>query len=285
MNVFKSFIERCKGVMRRRRFTMHNVEDGSEEWHVLVSPAGITAGLTALTLLIFAIVLALVAYTPVVEFLPGYKTDATRSRESLMNSIIKLDSIEQLMNDMMMYNENIAIVTGGRTPAVRTTIAADSVHHEKALVPPSAEDSLLRLQIERSGLLQGPATVTARENTGMTAPVDGIITERTDLRNNIYGIRMATPPMSQVMSVADGTVIAALWTPDRGYTVEIQHNNGFVSRYRNLHQTMVSQGQVVRGSEVIGYTASEPAPDGSNQFGLELWSGGKAVEPEAYIIF
>lgn len=285
MNIFKSFIERCKGVMRRRRFTMHNVENGSEEWHVLVSPAGIAAGFTALTLLIFAIVLALVAYTPVVEFLPGYKTDATRSRESLMNSIMRLDSIERLMNDMMIYNENIAVVTGGSTPAVRTTIAADSVYRDKALVAPSPEDSVLRRQMERSGILQGGPSVTVRENSGMTSPADGIITERPDPRNGRYGIRMATTSMAQVVSVADGTVMAALWTPDRGHIVEIQHDNGFVSRYRNLHQTIVSQGQVVRGNEVVGYTASEPAQDGSNQFELELWSGGKAVDPETYIIF
>lgn len=283
----KSFIAKWKEMMRKHRFSMLNVEDNSEEWHVLISPAGALAGITALVFLIFIIVLIAVAYTPITEFLPGYKTDAMRSREDLMNSIMRLDSIERRMNDMAVYNENIAAVMSGRTPAVRTTIASDSVHREKALVPPSTEDSLLRTQMEGDGIygLHNTTRTVTRENTGMVVPVDGIITSRLDIRNGRYGIRMACASMSQVMAITDGTVIVSMWTPDNGNVIEIQHPNGAISVYKNLSQTIVVKGQAVRGGEVIGYSADEPAEDGSNQFEFEMWSGGKAVDPEGYIVF
>ena len=283
----KSFTARWKEMMRKHRFSMLNVEDNSEEWHVLISPAGALAGITALVFLIFIIVLVAVAYTPITEFLPGYKAEAIRSREDLMNSIMRLDSIERRMNDMAVYNENIAAVMSGRTPAVRTTIASDSIHRKKALVPPSAEDSLLRAQMEGDGEygLHNTTRSTVRENTGMVVPADGIITSRPDIRNGRYGIRMACTAMSQIMAVADGTAIVSMWTPDNGNFIEIQHPNGSISIYRNLSQTIVSKGQSVRGGEVIGYSAAEPAEDGSNQFEFELWNGGKAVDPEGYIVF
>ena len=100
----KSFTDWWKKMMCKHRFSMLSVADNSEEWHVLISPAGAVAGFTALIFLVFAIILIMVAYTPVIEFLPGYKTDAMRSREDLMNSIMRLDSIERRMNEMLVYN-------------------------------------------------------------------------------------------------------------------------------------------------------------------------------------
>lgn len=289
MKWYKSFIAWCKSALHKRRFSMLSVEDKSEEWHVLVSPAGAFAAFLALAFLIFVIILVLVAYTPIIEFLPGYKSDAVRSRESLMNNIMKLDSMERRMNDMLTYNENIVLIINGKTPAVRTTIATDSIHRNKALVAPSAEDSLLRAQMEGNGAYGLHTTVAQRQpghdDMEMTVPVDGIITSHFDIRDGKFGIRMASASMSPVMATADGTVLTSIWTPDKAYIIEIQHPNGLISVYRNLSQTIVTKGQSVRGSEVIGYSASERADDGSAQFGFELWKGGKAVDPEGYIVF
>ena len=78
MKLFRSIASWWSSAVRKRRFSMFGVEERNEEWHVLVSPIGIIAGITALILLIFSVVLLLVAYTPIVEFLPGYKSDAAR---------------------------------------------------------------------------------------------------------------------------------------------------------------------------------------------------------------
>ena len=98
-----------RGLFRKRRFSMLNATDNSEEWHIHLSPASVFAGLVAFVLLLFILTLSLVAYSPVLEFLPGYRTEADRSRESLLQNIIRLDSMERMMNDMMTYNRNIAL--------------------------------------------------------------------------------------------------------------------------------------------------------------------------------
>ncbi len=278
-----------KGLMRKRRFSMLGVEERNEEWHILISPAGALAGILALIFLIFAIVLLLVAYTPVVEFLPGFKSSAARSHESLMESVMRLDSIERRMNEMLVYNDNISLIMNGKTPAVRTTIASDSIHRAKALVLPSLEDSLLRAQMEGNGEYGLHTTERSnssiRENMEMVVPIEGLITSRFNLREGAYGIRMASAAMAQVTTITDGTIISAGWTPDNSHIVHIQHPNGLISVYKNLSQTLVTKGQVVKSGEVIGYSAETPASDGSNNFELELWNGGKAVDPEGYIVF
>ncbi len=275
--------------MRKRRFSMLDIENSSEEWHVLISPSGAFAGFTALVFIIFVIVLLLVAYTPLIEFLPGYKSDAARSRESLMDSAMRLDSLERRMNEMLIYNDNISLIMNGKTPAVRTTIATDSIHRTKSLILPSLEDSLLRAQMESDNAYglhtTAKATPSIRENMEMVVPIDGIITTHFNLRDGNHGIRMASAAMAQVTATTDGTVITAVWTPDNSNIVEIQHPNGLVSVYKNLSQTLVKKGQYVKGGEVVGYSAESLASDGSNYFEFELWNGGKAVDPEGYIVF
>lgn len=289
MKVTRSISSWWKNLMRKRRISMFGIEEQSEEWHVLISPASIFAGIIALILLIFFVVLLLVAYTPIVEFLPGFKSDAARSRESLTQSVMRLDSIERRMNEMLIYNDNISLIMNGKTPAVRTTIATDSIHRSKSLVLPSLEDSLLRAQMEGTGEYGLHTTVRAnssiRDNIEMIVPIEGIITKHFNLREGSFGIEMTSAAMAQVTAITTGTVVSASWTPDKAYIIEIQHHSGLVSIYRNLSQTLVTKGQVVKGGEVIGYSSETPASDGSNNFELELWNGGKAVDPEGYIVF
>ena len=140
-----------RALFRKRRFVMQNAADGSEEWHIHLSPAGCIAGCVALLLMLFILVLTLAAYTPALELLPGYRTEANRSRESLAQNIIRLDSMERVLNDMLTYNRNIAMIMAGKSPVVRTIVSADSTRTSTILVMPSAEDSLLRAQMEGDG--------------------------------------------------------------------------------------------------------------------------------------
>ena len=287
MGKLNNITEKLKKFGQRRRFSMHDINTESEEWHVILSPLGIIAGFTALTVLIFAGVLILLAYTPIADLLPGYKTEAIRSREFMMENIMRVDSLERIMNDMMAYNENIAILVGGRTPAVKTSIASDSLYRSKGIVPPSAEDSLLRAQMlgDTPYNLRNTVKPQSNDQIELSQPVDGIVTDRFDLRNNIYGIRLATASMSQVTATAEGVVMLSMWTPDKGYMVQIQHPDGMVSVYLNLQQVLVSQGQAVRSSEVIGYTADQPSASSDSLFEFQLWVNGKVVDPESFIVF
>lgn len=278
-----------RGFFRKRRFSMLNATDNSEEWHLHLSPASIIAGLVSFVLLLFILILSLVAYTPVLEFLPGYRTEADRSRESLVLNIIRLDSMERMMNQMMTYNQNIALIMEGKTPVMRTIASSDSSRLSKVLVMPSHEDSLLRAQMEGDG----PYSLSAsrnesrralRESMELLAPVEGILTEKFDVADGRLGVGIVATADAPVSAIERGTVIQSLWSPESGYTIIIQHANNLLSIYRNLSQSLVTTGQAVRGGEQIGYNA-EPVNGEVRLFGFELWNNGKPVNPESYIVF
>lgn len=278
-----------RNLFRKRRFNMLNATDNSEEWHVHLSPASILAALVAFVLTLFILILTLMAYTPVLEFLPGYRTEADRSRESLVQNIIRLDSMERVMNDMMTYNENIALIMEGRTPVARTFAGKDSTRTSKILVMPSREDSVLRAQMEGDGpyALAGRAGSSrrqVREAMELVTPAEGIITERFDIGEGRFGVRIAATAGDRITAIDNGTVIQSLWTPENGSIVIIQHAGNLVSVYKNLSQSLVATGQTVRSGEQIGYN-TPTGTDEARLFEFELWNNGKPVDPEGYIVF
>ena len=278
-----------RSIFRKRRFAMLNATDNSEEWHMHLSPASIFTGVVAFVLLLFILVLSLMAYTPVLEFLPGYRTEAGRSREQLIQNILRVDSLERVVNDMMTYNENIALVMEGKTPVARTyTSTSDSTRSSKILVMPSREDSLLRAQMEGEGPYSLANSRAPRHRqigeTMLLTPIDGIITQRFSIRGGSFGVRIAAAAASPVTAIDDGTVVVNRWTPEEGHTLGIQHTNNLLSIYRHLSQPLVIKGDRIRSGELIGYSA-EVEEGKVEAFEFELWNNGKPVDPEGYIVF
>ncbi len=132
------------------------------------------------------------------------------------------------MNDMLTYNQHIALIMEGKTPVARVLATSDSTRTSKVLVMPSPEDSLLRAQMEGDGEYaiagrSGGSRRSVREAIELAKPVEGIITDRFDIRNGNFGVRIAAAASDRIAAVDNGTVVLSLWTPETGYMVELQH--------------------------------------------------------------
>ena len=290
MKLFTRIADLWRSLLRKRRLTMMNVSDGSEEWHLLLSPAGMLAASVSFLIVLFILILSLVAYSPVLEMLPGFRSEADRSRESLMQNIIRLDSMERVMAQMMTYNENIAMIMEGKTPVARTVQHSDSTRQSKILTMPSVEDSLLRAEMEGEGpynLQHDAARRAVREAIELIAPVEGIITEHFSIEEGRFGTAILTNNSDRVTAIDEGTVIASVWSPDAGQQLMIQHRNNLIAIYKNLSEPVVAVGQSVRTGELVGHLASEQSnkEEELKPFILEIWNAGKPVDPEAYIVF
>ena len=283
--------QKINGWFRKKRISMSDPILREEEWAVHLSPMGLLGAVGAFLLLIFALVLVLVAYTPVLDIFPGYRTAAEKQHDDLVQNMMRIDSLERRMSDMLTYNENIAMILEGRSPVVRTPLnAGDTTSLDKTLVPPSQFDSLLRAEMEGDGDYSLARTLRSREQGDgklfFAAPVEGIITRHFSRDDNYLGVGIQAAPNAPVTSIDDGTVIDVVTGGERGTLVTVQHFNGFVSIYRNLSQVLVSKGQVLKSRQVIGYNAMADAGKKDNPLvEMEIWSEGKAVDPENYIVF
>ena len=283
--------QKINGWFRKKRISMSDPILREEEWAVHLSPMGLLGAVGAFLLLIFALVLVLVAYTPVLDIFPGYRTAAEKQHDDLVQNMMRIDSLERRMSDMLTYNENIAMILEGRSPVVRTPLNdGDTTSLDKTLVPPSQFDSLLRAEMEGDGDYSLARTLRSREQGDgklfFAAPVEGIITRHFSRDDNYLGVGIQAAPNAPVTSIDDGTVIDVVTGGERGTLVTVQHFNGFVSIYRNLSQVLVSKGQVLKSRQVIGYNVMADAGKKDNPLvEMEIWSEGKAVDPENYIVF
>ena len=281
---------KTKNLFRKMRFSVNDPLSHEEEWSLHITPAGLLGSLAAFCLFLFLLVLVLVAYTPILDIFPGYRTAAEKTHDDLVQNVMRLDSLERRMNDMLTYNENIAMILEGRTPVVRTPLSdGDTVKLDKTLVPPSQFDSLLRAQMEGDGDYSLARTLQSRQQGGkliFAAPAEGIITRHFSREDNYLGVGIQAAPNAPVTSIDDGVVADVATHGEKGAVVIVQHFNGFVSIYRNLSQVLVAKGQSIKSRQVIGYNAMPSVGDRTNPVvEVEIWNEGKAVDPEAYIVF
>lgn len=87
---------------------------------------------------------------------------------------------------------------------------------------------------------------------------------------------------SNVLAVASGVVV---WSGDRygfGEMVELNHGNGYVTRYAHNSENRVKIGDVVKKGQAIAAMGSSGRSTGPHVH-FEVLKNGKAVNPERYI--
>ena len=96
------------------------------------------------------------------------------------------------------------------------------------------------------------------------------------------GIDFATPEGTQVMAAASGLVT---WSRERfgyGNTVEINHGNGYVTRYAHNEKLLVEEGQIVQKGQPISLVGSTGRSTGPHLH-FEVLKDGHQVDPGKFV--
>lgn len=96
------------------------------------------------------------------------------------------------------------------------------------------------------------------------------------------GVDFAGKMGSEIIAVAAGVVT---WSDKRygyGNLVQINHGNGFSTRYGHNSELLVKSGQVVKKGQVIAKMGSSGRSTGAHVH-FEVLKGGKSIDPMAYI--
>lgn len=109
-----------------------------------------------------------------------------------------------------------------------------------------------------------------------------IVHENNYIQNS--GIDYGTDTEFEVISILEGTVINVKEDDSLKGTVEIKHDNGYVSVYQSLKDIKVKKDQVINQGQVIGTaTTNELDKDLGNHLHFELFVNGQNVNPEIYL--
>jgi len=106
---------------------------------------------------------------------------------------------------------------------------------------------------------------------------------------NHPGVDLKAASGTEIKSPADGKVLDAEFKDNAcGGTIQIEHGNGFVSRYCHCKDIKVSAGQIVKQGEVVGLSGGAKGDKGAGRstgahLHFELKKNGQLVDPLDYI--
>ena len=87
---------------------------------------------------------------------------------------------------------------------------------------------------------------------------------------------------ADVLAVANGVVVWAGRHPAYGNMIDIDHGNGYVTRYAHNDQNLVRVGDVVQGGHLIGKMGATGRATGSHVH-FEVSFEGKTVDPKKFV--
>lgn len=270
------------------RLTILNDTTLEEVFWVRLSRINI-ASILGVSSIVFAIILyALIAYTPLREFIPGFPDGETH--KNIIDNVYRLDSVEQTLELNQQYIENIKTILNGDLPKnyMNKSSAKDSISisQDSISLSLSEKDSLFRMKIEQENefdLLS--ANIDIKESLNLFPPIHGIATNQFQPTSKHFGIDIVTKKSKDVFSCYNGTVISASWTIEMGYVVQIQHPNDLISVYKHLKEISIKQGDKIRTGKRIGTIGDAGTLSTGPHLHFEIWENGNPINPAQLINF
>ncbi len=96
------------------------------------------------------------------------------------------------------------------------------------------------------------------------------------------GVDFNGPRGSDILSVADGVVVFSGRHPGYGNMVDIDHGNGYVTRYAHNQENLVNEGDRVRAGDLIAKMGSTGRSTGSHVH-IEVIHNGRTVNPHPFL--
>ena len=240
-----------------------------------------------------AVVLALIIFTPLKKYIPGYG-DFNSSTEAIkMNR--QIDAMEKELRAQRIYTENFRKILVGDVEPPKEEDLEEKVFSDSVLnVERIDEDEQLRQEVEleeiremsRTGKSNRPEIIRPRlEQIHFTTPLGGPISAGFAPEKKHYGIDISAPKNTPIKSVLDGVVLSSDWTLETGNTIAVQHANNLVSFYKHNSKLLKNIGDIVKAGEAIAIIGNTGTLSDGPHLHFELWFRGKPVNPTDFILF
>lgn len=281
----EDFFKRLK---HKYRLTLFNDHTYAEVVSVRLTKLNFFSIIGSSAIILITLVIILIAFTPVREFIPGYP-DGSMRRDMIMNAVL-LDSLENEIRIREQFMENLRAIISGREPRIYEYTPDTSIRIDNLNFTRSQEDSLLRIQVEgeeQFNLNSSPNLLLATDASTVhfMPPTKGLIINRFNPGQNHYGVDLVTEIDQPVVAVMNGTVTFANWTVETGYVIQIQHENNYLSTYKHNAELLKSVGEYVSAGDAIAIVGNSGELTTGPHLHFELWQNGSPLNPENYIIF
>ena len=264
---------------KRRKYRLAMLDDLTlrEVFHFRVSLLGAISVITLSILSLIVLLSVLIVYTPLRNILPGYSASL---RQQLIQESARVDSLQSDLAIQRQYLDVIKQLTAGdiQSDSVQSLDSLQRIERTQIAEQRNEATDAFMAQYEQKEkdrlLLFDNALPTGVRR--LYRPVRGTIVQpaRPDL--HIYGVTIHTTKNENVLASTRGTILSVERMEDNTFSLILQ-DGVYVTIYRHVGKALKQQGAQVEGGESIGLT------DGDHDIIIELWDGGKFVNPEEEI--
>lgn len=277
----------AKKLLHKYRMVVLNEDTFEERFSFRLTRLNVFVAVGLSVIFLIAATTVLIAFTPLREYIPGYSS--AKLKEKAANLAYTSDSLQNVirLNDQYLLSIKNAL-TG--------ELDLDQLNRDSILSQPITDieyeeinrikaDSLLREEVAQEDKYNILPTATDNINFSLFPPVKGSISEPYSIEDKHYAVDVVTTRNSPIKSVADGRVIFAEWTAETGYVILVEHSYGLLSVYKHNASLTKTQGDMVRGGEVIATAGNTGELTTGPHLHFELWNEGNPVDPSEYIDF
>lgn len=285
----------------RYRLVVMNAETFDEVSAHNLTPLNLYVALTTLLLLLTLGVFALVAFTPLRTYVPGYG-DVVQQQE--LQAIEKeMAKIQRELKIQTEYTENFRrILVGDAISVDELEEPAADTSQEKALAVPTltAEEIQLRRQValrqageaaangqgivKREAPTPGSNAITLEQHN-LLAPVTGEIRAGFRPAENHLGIDILAPRNTAVKAAATGVVFMSEYTTANGNVVGILHEGDLVTFYKHNSELLKKVGDNVNRGEAVAIIGNTGTLSTGPHLHFEIWFRGLAIDPATLLNF
>jgi len=220
------------------------------------------------------------------------------ARSKLSDSESELARLETLARNENLRIPQPVLGVGGAAPEGVVSAALD--------IP--ASDPQVQELARGIEELEGQANLVSRQTSDISGillphfeklsrtpslwPTKGFISSRFGTRQDPVngrlsyheGIDISAPKGTPVLVPAKGLVAFVGWKTGYGKCVEISHGGGILTRYAHLSETLVSTGQAVNRSDLLGRVGSTGRSTGTHLH-YEVRVGGVPQNPRRFLLY
>lgn len=265
-----------------------NIDTFEERFALLLTPMNVIVLAGLLLILIIAITFAVLGWTPLRYYLPDY-AEEVRVKKLAVEAALKADSMELALQQRDLFIENFRQIIQGNisTQVDDTTGLEKSVDPGEVVFRRSAEDSMLRIEIEKEDLVNLIPNFNRDSKSSylLFPPIEGTLTDRFNVQREHFGVDVAASRDASIKAIDDGTVILATFTAETGYIIELQHDNDLISVYKHNSTLLKKPGEKVRAGEVIAIIGETGEYSSGPHLHFEMWRKGVPLNPESFFGF
>lgn len=242
-------------------------------------------------IIFFFVSLLLLSHTPLKSLLP--EDLDPELREELVAEAIRVDSLAMVMHNQTNYIAVLKDIISGELPIDTLKKAGKDIpldtlaNRHLELMKATDKERSYREKYEENekynlSILNDQPKV---EGLLFYPPIKGKILTGFNPKMKSFGIKIQVSDRQPTLAVLDGTVLFAGYTSDFDYVIQVQHNNDYISVYKNNSELLKKQGDKVKAGEAIGIVGVDPDSKAIPHLYFELWNKGVALNPGDYIVF